>query len=186
MHGWTLYHSDNKGLWNPNWALQIGWHSWETIPNEPLVKSWAKCFPSILKWIQFGVEVIWIYGFDNTIFIKVGNSRPVDISDEESFLSAIFRPVFGRRSASFDSPCFIKWRTHINLHKPGIIVFNPVKIADSKSTPMKLIFFRFGFSDRISSPNLLNVFSTLVKCSIIRPRWTGAHPSMVFTRRLFL
>ena len=50
-----------------------------SIPNEPLVKSWAKCFPSILKWIQFGVKVIWIYGFSNTIFIKVGNSRPVDL-----------------------------------------------------------------------------------------------------------
>ena len=112
-----------------------------SIPNEPLVKSWAKYLPSILKRIQFGVEVIWIYGFGNTIFIKVGNSRPVDISDEESFLSAIFRPVFGRRSAIFYSSCFIKWRTHIKLHKPGIIVFNPVKIADSKSTPMKLIFF---------------------------------------------
>ena len=26
-----------------------------SILNEPLVKSWAKCFPSILKQIQFGV-----------------------------------------------------------------------------------------------------------------------------------
>ena len=43
-----------------------------SIPNEPLLKSWAKCFPSIFKRIQFGVEVIWIYGFSNTIFMKVG------------------------------------------------------------------------------------------------------------------
>ena len=63
-----------------------------------------------------------------------------------------------------------KHTTHINLRKPGIIVFKPVKIADSKLTPMKLTFFRFGFADKISNPNLPNVFSSLVKCSIIGPR----------------
>ena len=104
------------------------------------------------------------------------------IFDEESFLSAIFRAIFSRRSASFDSSRFMKWHTHISLRKPGIIVFNPVKIADYKSTPMKLIFFRFGFADRISNQNLPNVFSSLVKCSPIGPSWTGVPPSMVFRK----
>ena len=160
-----------------------------SFSNEPLVKSWAKCFPLIPKWIQFGVVIVYIYCFSDTIFAKVGNSWPVGI-----FVSLFTtKKVFCQRYFGLFlvedlevSIRLIKWHTQINLCKPGIIVFNPVKIADSKSTPMKLIFFRFGFADRISSPNLPNVFSTLVKCSIIGPRWTGAPPSMVFTRRLFL
>ena len=48
------------------------------ISNEPLVKSWGKCFTSILKWIQFSVEVDWIYCFSNTISAKDGSSWSVD------------------------------------------------------------------------------------------------------------
>ena len=50
-----------------------------SILNEPLVKSWENCFPSILKWIQFGIEVVWIYFFNNTIFENIGNFWPLDI-----------------------------------------------------------------------------------------------------------
>ena len=82
----------------------------------------------------------------------------------------------------FDLFLVEKWHMHISLRKPRIIVFNRVKIADYKSTPMKLIFFRFGFADRISNPNLPNVFSSLVTCSTIGPRWTGVPLSMVFRK----
>ena len=117
-----------------------------SILNEPLIKSWAKWVPSILKWIQFGIEVVWICRLNNTMFVKVGNSWPV------------YMLLFGRRSASFNSSYFIKWCTHINLHKPGIIVFKPGKFTDSKSIPLKLIFFRFRFADKISNLNMRNVF----------------------------
>lgn len=116
-----------------------------SILKEPLVKSCTKWFCPGFP--DLSLEQYYYIRKSRQLFIPV------------YLLLLSTKIVFCQRS--FDlfleknlSSCFIKWCTYISLRKHGVIVFKPVEIADSKSTLMKRIFFRFEFVDKFSCPNM--------------------------------
>ena len=108
-----------------------------SISNKPLVKFWAKWFPEILKWIQFGVEVVWIYRF-NTMFVTVGNltGRYLLLFPTKKVFCLRCLGIFlveDLQVLILVSSNDVHISTYVNLESK----FWSQRIADSKSTPMK-------------------------------------------------
>ena len=85
-----------------------------------------------------------------------------------------------------DSSFCMTQSLHTKWLNNGIMLLNPLKVANSRSTPTFFSAFKFDFKERSSNANLLNVALYLVKCIITGPKNTGCFPRSGFINLFFL
>ena len=133
-----------------------------SILNKSLAISRVKWFPSILKWSQYGVEVVRIYHSNSTIVVTVGKCRLVDIChyfEQKTFYVSDFCLIFGRRSASLNSI----WNIEFNCIGPTDSYSRRSYTSLKGLLKLKSVFWHFNV---VGSMRWYNVFCLELPCSL--------------------
>ena len=124
MHGWTLYHFDNKPLQNPNWALQIGWR-FRGTENFYFERTIGEIQGKVLP-IDPQASPIWRWSCLDLLLQQYHIHRYLLLFPTSKVFCLRYFHLFLVKD--------LQVLIHLISLNDARIVFKPVKIADCKST----------------------------------------------------